>query len=891
MSKSGKVVLRVDNNVTYIDGKLDSNIYQKLKKCLGYTPEDSFWRIKKNQEDHPNEAWRQKWDGLVTTVCWNQSKCRCFNKKRGPHFHSGLISKARNFFSENDVDYQVEDIRQKSNEKVIYRLSNELESRDYQEEVVQKCLNVDRGVIKMSTGSGKTSIASAIIANRGKIPVIFYVISVDLLNQAKSELERFVKQNDLAIEVGMVGGGKKEIKDITVMTIQTAVRSLGGKYVKFDDEEISKENTNIDDIKKDIDNLIRSAKLMIADECLDGNTLIETEKGIIPISNVSKLNCKYVLSHNGNEEIWKKIIAFMPKGEKKVLKITLKSGEKIRCTPNHLFMTQRGWVKSEDLFIGEEVFICEQKKNGDENIEALSQKPHCVNVDVAKKLSQKGHFLNRSLSMGEIRDIANIFMDTISVLKIGMLHYLDMKNKQYLERCWEIRVYLSLILEALIQDYLATTVPSKSYGYNTKQVKYLFYLLNYINLLTMDGGKNLYIYEHLVILVLRRFIQFVILTKRNKLVRNGLIISEMSAWRGGYVMTDLEEEIISDYIRKDFRNKKLKLFSYGWKENLEKLVCLRIKEGITSFRCEKTLYEKYYQRLENISQNVCNTNLGTVLSVEEDGFANVFDIEVEDTHCFFANGILVHNCQFWAAETCQIISDSSSKCQYRYSFSATPYRDKGDDILIEGCFGKTIADINASLLIRKGYLVRPTIYFCPISNMRGIKKTSYPNVYKYAIVENEFRNERIRVIAEGLREQGRNVLILCKQIMHGKMLEQIISDTIFLHGAHSGKKRKAHLDKIREGGPNITIASTIFDQGIDVRPLDALILAGSGKSVTRPLQRIGRTLRPYPGKKDAVVVDFTDRCKYLQGHSKCRRNIYETEEEFLIRDIKLGQIG
>jgi superfamily II DNA or RNA helicase len=88
---------------------------------------------------------------------------------------------------------------------------------------------------------------------------------------------------------------------------------------------------------------------------------------------------------------------------------------------------------------------------------------------------------------------------------------------------------------------------------------------------------------------------------------------------------------------------------------------------------------------------------------------------------------------------------------------------------------------------------------------------------------------------------------------------------------------------MKRGEHQITISSVIFDEGIDVKPLDTLILAGSGKSSTRALQRIGRILRPYPGKNDAIAVDFIDHCKYLKKHSQARLKIYETEREFVIK--------
>jgi superfamily II DNA or RNA helicase len=514
---NGSIVLRVNNNVTHIDGKLDSDVYKSLKKHLGYTPEDSYWMVESNKFKHVDgegnykkgQEWRQEWDGSVTTVCWNRAKCKCHIKKNGTHFPTGLLGRAREFLNNNNVGHTCVDERAKVDKCRDLSMSDEFELRDYQIDVVQKACAVDRGIIKASTGSGKTGIAASIIAERGVSPTIFYVPSIDLLTQAKNEIERFVRYNNIPVKVGQIGGGKKEFEDITVMTIQTAVRCLGGKYVKYDDEEKSKkEDLDIIEIRKDVVDLIKSSKLMIADEV-----------------------------------------------------------------------------------------------------------------------------------------------------------------------------------------------------------------------------------------------------------------------------------------------------------------------------------------------------------------------------------------QHWACETCQIISDASISCRYKWAMSATPWRDKGDDILIDACFGKCVAEISASMLIKRGYLVKPTINIINFNDFK-INKSSYPNVYKYGITENESRNNLISSLATTYHGEGKNILILCKQINHGKILERMIPGSEFLHGSHSGKKRKEHLDKMRRGEARLTISSVIFDEGIDIRALDTLILAGSGKSQTRALQRIGRTLRPFKGKKHATIIDFRDQCKYLLSHSKKREKIYRTEPEFVIKLIK-----
>ena len=88
---------------------------------------------------------------------------------------------------------------------------------------------------------------------------------------------------------------------------------------------------------------------------------------------------------------------------------------------------------------------------------------------------------------------------------------------------------------------------------------------------------------------------------------------------------------------------------------------------------------------------------------------------------------------------------------------------------------------------------------------------------------------------------------------------------------------------MKDGNIQVLIASKIFDQGIDIPELDALILAGSGKSSGRALQRIGRVIRKSPGKKKAIVVEFFDNCKYLRDHSEARIKVYKSEPGFNIK--------
>jgi superfamily II DNA or RNA helicase len=251
--------------------------------------------------------------------------------------------------------------------------------------------------------------------------------------------------------------------------------------------------------------------------------------------------------------------------------------------------------------------------------------------------------------------------------------------------------------------------------------------------------------------------------------------------------------------------------------------------------------------------------------------------------------IICDEVQHWRAETCQVIADNSLSCRWRYGLSATPWRDAGDDILIDACFGRPIVDIPASYLIKEGFLVKPYIQFVTCNNFKGQKLGPWQTTYKTALVENDYRNNMIATMSQRLVDMGRTVLVLCQQINHGERLNELIPGSVFLHGQSGGKKRKSHIAEMRLGKAPITISSTIFDEGIDVRPLDALILAGGGKSPTRALQRIGRVIRLYDypdGRKktNAFVYDFWDHQKYLTQHAMARLRIYRSEPEFEIKE-------
>lgn len=236
------------------------------------------------------------------------------------------------------------------------------------------------------------------------------------------------------------------------------------------------------------------------------------------------------------------------------------------------------------------------------------------------------------------------------------------------------------------------------------------------------------------------------------------------------------------------------------------------------------------------------------------------------------------------ASTCQKILSKSQKAYYRFGGSATPYRADNATLAIEGLFGRKRAEVDASRLIKEGYLEKPKIFYINIK-AKKTRVNNYEEDYKSHIVEHEERNNHIIEICKLLKENKIPTLVLVQRIDHGKFLNSKIDESVFIQGISSKKKRRESLKKLDNGEIPILIATSLADEGLDLPSLSALILAGGGKSITRVKQRVGRVIRKHPNKKCALVFDFLDIGRWVSGHSKKRRRILKTEKQFVIQNI------
>ena len=250
-----------------------------------------------------------------------------------------------------------------------------------------------------------------------------------------------------------------------------------------------------------------------------------------------------------------------------------------------------------------------------------------------------------------------------------------------------------------------------------------------------------------------------------------------------------------------------------------------------------------------------------------------------------ANLAIFDEAHFLACETIQAIFKASKQCRYMFGMTGTDWRDDGADLLLEASCGRRIFNMPASKLIELGYLVAPKIALVEVPPLDEPCPANWGAVYSRYITDNEVRNKLVIDGAKKLINMGRKVLILVRYLSHGQKLVDMLGDVpvFFVNGTLEGLVRQEAKERFEKGELRCLVASSVFDIGVDIPSLDALVLAGGGKSTVRVLQRIGRVIRACKGKTDAIVMDFIDNARYLDKHSAIRISVYETETGFKIK--------
>jgi len=685
-----KVTLTIENNSTYISGDLNKNLYQELRKKLGYRPENADFMI-------ANSKFGNKWDGYITTLHRDKRWCKCPIKKAGVHFPTGLASKAKGFLECRGVEVGVKDIRVKPKRQLSLSMSDEFESRAYQGKVINDSVKQTRGIIKIATGGGKClGKGTPILMFDGSIKAVEDVVTGDLLMGPDSSPrtvlsttsgvdnlykiiptrgESFVVNEPHILSLKMTGGHKNAGEVVNISVADYFKQNKTFKHcakgyrsaVDFDYKDISIDpyflgiwlgdgrkrspeiTTADDEIVSYLEKFAKSHSLKLVprlykDKCpqyaISTGKIGGSQKNVVleRLRDLSVINNKHVpmLYKCNSKEVRLKVLAGLLDSDGSLHNNGYDFISKIEQLSNDVAFISRS--------LGLRALVSKCKKT-------------CTNNGVVGTYYRVSISGDCSIIPVKIqRKKASVRKQKKNCLHFGF-------NIESIGRGEYYGFELSGDRLFMLGDFTVTHNTGVACGIISKLgVKPFIFYVTSIDLLLQAKEE------------LQRFVH-----------KNGKPIDVGMIGGGHYEVHDINVITVQTAIR---------------------ALGLKYKKGDEDDKSIKDS-KKVKDHYDDIKKLVMS-----------------------------AKGMIADEVQHWAAETCQVLSDYSINAYYKYGFSATPWRDMGDDILIDSCFGKKIADISASKLIKMGYLVKPNIFFVSIKNMRGTKRPTYNDIYDAGIVNN-----------------------------------------------------------------------------------------------------------------------------------------------------------
>jgi superfamily II DNA or RNA helicase len=237
----------------------------------------------------------------------------------------------------------------------------------------------------------------------------------------------------------------------------------------------------------------------------------------------------------------------------------------------------------------------------------------------------------------------------------------------------------------------------------------------------------------------------------------------------------------------------------------------------------------------------------------------------------------------------EVMSVAGGGWALRVGLTATPWRNDDRDLEIYAYAGTVVEPrITSSFLIEYGFAVPVEIRVVKAPRCLSERASGAEGWAKElkVLVECEARN---KLIVDLALKAEKPALVITNRVKHAELLGKMLRETglrvAVVTGAVKGEVRKKIYDDLRAGRIEVLVATTLADEGLDLPPLRTLIIAVGGRSKTRTLQRIGRLVRPYPGKKTAVAYELEDPVGFAKAHLQERLKLYKTEPHWRIISI------
>ena len=267
---------------------------------------------------------------------------------------------------------------------------------------------------------------------------------------------------------------------------------------------------------------------------------------------------------------------------------------------------------------------------------------------------------------------------------------------------------------------------------------------------------------------------------------------------------------------------------------------------------------------------------GTVNSVEvadtPSRVASVHNLEVEGTHTYVANGIVVHNCHHCLSDNqwgkvIQLFPNALG-----LGFSATPARTDCKSLARSqgGVFDAMVKGVTARQLIREGHICEYRIIAPPASIDRTSIRVGSTGDFTQAGLTDARKHSTITgdAVASYLRfTPGENAIVFAVDIEHAMELCAAYRSAGVTAEAVSSKTpssiRSALMSKFERGVFNVLVNVDLFGEGLNVKGITTVIMCRPTQSFVLYVQQFFRALTKADGKHRGTIIDHAGNVGYF----------------------------
>lgn len=134
---------------------------------------------------------------------------------------------------------------------------------------------------------------------------------------------------------------------------------------------------------------------------------------------------------------------------------------------------------------------------------------------------------------------------------------------------------------------------------------------------------------------------------------------------------------------------------------------------------------------------------------------------------------------------------------------------------------------------------------------------------------------------------GKRAVVFCVSVEHSKHVVSSFNAAgiaaVHVDGETPTEVRDDAIKHFARGNVKIISNVELFGEGFDCPSIEAAILLRPTKSLGLYLQQIGRALRPYPGKENAIILDHSGNC--------LRHGLPDEEREWSLRAATAHEKG